>query len=124
LGVGALAVATAGYVASVDPHDPGHYPPCPFLMVTGWYCPACGGLRALHELLHARASDALSLNLYLVLGLPVVVVWWIGWLLGRSSSEGPVRPPAVPRPVVGGVVALGLIFTVMRNLPGSPWLAP
>ncbi|MEJ2068687.1 MAG: DUF2752 domain-containing protein, partial [Deltaproteobacteria bacterium] len=30
------------------------YPPCPFHLITGLYCPGCGSLRALHALFHGR----------------------------------------------------------------------
>src|SRR5690606_29528852 len=50
-----LAVTVAGaaatlVVATVSPEEPGHYPTCPFLALTGAWCPGCGSLRALHAL--------------------------------------------------------------------------
>ena len=38
--------------------SPGHYPTCPFLAITGWYCPGCGSLRAVHDLLHGDLAGA------------------------------------------------------------------
>lgn len=43
--LGAVALPTL-YVASVDPNASGHYPTCPFLQATGWWCPGCGGCAA------------------------------------------------------------------------------
>ncbi|MGW5120324.1 DUF2752 domain-containing protein, partial [Streptomyces noursei] len=43
--VGTLAAVTAAFawVGAVDPNEPGHYPVCPLLHLTGLLCPACGG---------------------------------------------------------------------------------
>ena len=46
LGSGALLAGALGYVGLVDPHKPDSiFPVCPFRLLTGWNCPACGGLR-------------------------------------------------------------------------------
>ncbi|GMA37439.1 DUF2752 domain-containing protein [Demequina litorisediminis] len=44
LAVGAGALAAVTYVGNVDPHEGGHYPTCPSLLLTGFYCPGCGSL--------------------------------------------------------------------------------
>ncbi|HEX8006255.1 MAG TPA: DUF2752 domain-containing protein, partial [Trebonia sp.] len=61
-GVAAITVAATGYVAAVDPNAAGHYPLCPFLAVSGFYCPGCGTLRAVHALAHGDPLAALGLN--------------------------------------------------------------
>src|SRR5687768_7002451 len=61
LGPAATALGVAGaaaYVSVVDPHQPGHYPACPFLAVTGLFCPGCGGLRCAHALAHGDVPAA------------------------------------------------------------------
>ena len=35
---------------------------CPFYAVTGLLCPGCGSLRAMHDLLNLRVSDAFRHN--------------------------------------------------------------
>ena len=35
-----------GVVAVLDPNEPGHYPTCPFLRLTGLGVPGCGSLAA------------------------------------------------------------------------------
>lgn len=37
----------------------GHLPQCSFLQATGYYCPGCGGTRAVRELLHGRFLKSL-----------------------------------------------------------------
>jgi hypothetical protein len=122
LAVGALALAAAGYLAVFDPSRPGHYPTCPILLLTGYYCPGCGGLRALHDLIHGDLLAALSSNLLVVLAVPVVVALWVDWIRNRLSGRASrLRSPAW-LPWVLLVVLLA--FGGLRNLPQMQWLAP
>jgi hypothetical protein len=64
---GLLLGAALTYVGLVDPHRPGSaFPGCPFKLLTGWNCPACGGLRMAHDLLHADLSAAVVDNVFLL----------------------------------------------------------
>ena len=122
LGVAAAALAAAGYVASVDPNVAGHYPTCPFLAVTGWYCPGCGSLRAIHALGHGDLPTALARNPFAVVALGYLAVTWVLWLR-RAVTQRPVRWLAPPR-VLYGVLGAILMFWVLRNLPGWTFLSP
>ena len=42
---------------------------CPFRLVTGGWCPGCGGTRALRHLMHGDVALSLSLNPFLVIVL-------------------------------------------------------
>jgi Protein of unknown function (DUF2752) len=122
LAVGAVALLGAGYVASVDPNVAGHYPGCPLLAITGWYCPGCGSLRALHALGHGDLVTALARNPFAVVGLAYVVISWALWL-GRTARGRPPRWLAPPW-VLYGVLGAILAFWVLRNVPGWTWLSP
>lgn len=122
LGVAAAALAGAGYVASVDPNVAGHYPTCPFLAITGWYCPGCGGLRAAHALAEGDLVTALARNPLAVVVLGYLVVTWVVWLR-RTLTGRPARWLAPPW-VLYGVLGAILAFWVLRNLPGWTWLSP
>jgi Protein of unknown function (DUF2752) len=124
LSVGALGLAAAGYLTAVDPARPGHYPSCPFHLLTGKYCPGCGGLRALHDLLHGQLIAAISSNLLVVLALPVVVGLWAVWTWGRLSGSGRAERVRTPTWLWVALGACMLVFGVLRNLPASSWLAP
>lgn len=122
---GALAAVTAafGYVGAVDPNEPGHYPVCPLLHLTGVYCPACGGLRSAHDIAHGDLVAALGANALAVAGYAVCAVLWLVWI-GRAARG---RPTAGPRPRAVHWWTLGallLAFTVLRNLPFGRGLAP
>lgn len=128
---GGVLVAT-GYVAMVNPNQPGHYPLCPFKAITGWDCPGCGGLRAVHDLAHGNLAAALDQNaLVVVLLIPVAVIMWLGWL--RRAWSGKPRPERnAPTSWLGvawarwspySMLALLIAFTVLRNLPVAHYFA-
>jgi hypothetical protein len=99
LASGALAVGALTYVGLVDPHRPGAlFPACPFKLLTGWNCPACGGLRMTHDLLHGDVSAAVVDNVFLLIGLPLLAIWAV-W---RATQ-------AVPRRGMAALVGLALI---------------
>jgi Protein of unknown function (DUF2752) len=122
LGAAAAALAATGYVAAVDPNAAGHYPTCPFLAITGWYCPGCGALRAVHALAHGDLVTAWARNPFAVLVLGYVVVTWVMWLdrviTGRARRG--LAPPWVLYSLLGAIA----MFWVLRNVPGWTWLSP
>lgn len=104
-----------------DPHQAGSWGVCPVKVITGFDCPGCGSLRAINDLTHLDLVSAASSNLLLVAAVPLSVLAWAWWLKlslqGRSWSPG-----AGWRIFLYAVAAVALVFTVIRNLPGS-WLA-
>src|SRR6478736_1366514 len=109
------AVAAVGLVAVVDPNQPGHYPTCPFLFLTGMYCPGCGSLRALHDLTQLALAGAWGMNPLLVLAVPVVVAAWVGWTV--RTARGRPRTLVVPARAINGLAVLVLLYWVARNIP-------
>ena len=57
-----LALAAAVLIFAFDPATTWWFPSCPLRAVTGWLCPGCGSLRALHALLQGAPLVAFSLN--------------------------------------------------------------
>ena len=107
-----------------DPHQGGSYAYCPWLLLTGTYCPGCGGLRAVNDLTDGDLAAAASSNLIFVASLPVLVLWWASTV--RDRWQGRVRQVAARR---HGMLALAflvvaLAFAVVRNQPSGAWLAP
>jgi len=112
-GSGALLAGAVGYVGLVDPHKPDSvFPVCPFRLLTGWNCPACGGLRMVHDVLHGDLAAAIIDNVFLLVGIPLLV----GWILLRRRSGRSL----LALPAVATVVIAALAWTVVRNLPGFP----
>ena len=75
LAVVALAVAL-GLLVAFDPATTWWFPSCPLYALTGWQCPFCGTLRAIHALLRGAPLTALALN-------PLTIAGLAAWLLAR-----------------------------------------
>ncbi|MCP2338217.1 DUF2752 domain-containing protein [Actinomadura rupiterrae] len=119
---GTVAAATV-VVTFVDPHTPGHYPTCPFLFLTGYYCPGCGGLRMVNSLTHGHVGTAFGFNPLAFVLLPVLVYLWGRWTYCAVRGER-VTTVLLRRGVLAGVVGLLLVYWVVRNLPFAHALAP
>ncbi len=138
--LGAALLLGAGMLAGAlrwrDPHVPGSWGLCPWLVATGTPCPTCGGLRALADLLAGRPGAALAHHAYLVVSLGIGVGIGIGIgvaaglaLLRRAGAPGSgLRlPPRERRGVAGWLwptVAwlTGLVlFGVLRAVNPAWW---
>ena len=125
--IGIAVLSTLGIVVLyvLDPRVPGNYPVCPFYALTGCYCPGCGTLRALYQLLHADVAGALGYNPLTVLSLPFIVY---------SLAAGALRAFRLPAPGpvfvhsrwIWALLAGIVMFWALRNVPVAPltYLAP
>ncbi len=113
LGTGAVLAGALTYIGIADPHRQSSvFPACPFKAITGWNCPACGGLRMTHDLLHGDLAAAVVDNVYLLVGLPLLLTWLlVRWRQGK---------PLMNAPMTVVIVVSALTWTVVRNLPGFP----
>lgn len=124
-----VLVAIGLLVASValhlrDPHRTGSWGFCPWLAMTGTYCPGCGGLRAVNDLTHGDVPAAASSNLLLVGTIPLLAAWWLrrvvdGWHGVRRTVD---ERAALALTLV--LVVAAMLFWVLRNLPFAGWLTP
>ncbi|MGE2737993.1 DUF2752 domain-containing protein [Mycolicibacterium vaccae] len=113
VGTGVAAIGALAYVGLGDPHSPDFvFPACPFKMLTGWNCPACGGLRMTHDVLHGDFAAAFVDNAFLLIGLPLLVVWLI---TQRKRGRTPVGSTTL-----AVILAATVTWTIVRNLPGFP----
>jgi hypothetical protein len=78
-GIVLLALAALVPLAAFDPATTWWFPPCPFHALTGWLCPLCGSLRAMHALLTGAPLAALAFN-------PLTIVGLVGWMIARSRT--------------------------------------
>ncbi len=126
---GPLLLAAAVLGVSVllhlrDPHRSGSWGYCPWFLLTGTYCPGCGGLRAVNDLTRGDLRAAASSNLLFVASIPFVVAWWSRWALDRWRGVVRRRSARLQLGLAFGFLALALSFAVVRSTPVGAWLAP
>jgi Protein of unknown function (DUF2752) len=121
--VALAATAAVGYVGVVDPNLAGHYPACPFLALTGLYCPGCGSLRAVHALAHGHLAEAAGFNVLTCLAVPWLVLAWVTW--SRRLATGRPRPQrAAPGWLIWALLVAVIAFWLLRNAAAFAALAP
>ena len=96
-----LLVALTAALAAFDPATTCWFPSCPFHALTGWLCPLCGSLRAIHALCLGAPLTALAFN-------PLTVAGLAAWLIART------RTMAFCFSARGVAVLIG--FGLLRNL--------
>lgn len=100
---------------------------CGILKLTGIYCPGCGGTRCAKSIASGNWLTAMGHNAMIMTGF-LLLISFLSYLIIRITILG--KPaPKIPHISTGWIwlVILGiLIFTVLRNIPSSPWsmLAP
>ncbi|MEU1182165.1 DUF2752 domain-containing protein [Streptomyces sp. NPDC005820] len=115
-----LAVFVAGaagsaYLYGTDPHQSGRLlPQCPFRLVTGLLCPACGGTRMVYDLMHGHFAQAWLDNRVLLLASPFALALLARWawegLRGRSWR------PTLSGRGIGVILGVAVAWTVVRNV--------
>lgn len=102
-----------------DPTQHALYPVCLFKKMTGYDCPGCGGLRAMHQLLHGDLGQAFRLNAMVVTAVPLLGLFAIrAW--SRATSTTPHRSSPIMF-WAWVLVALIVLFGIVRNLPLWPF---
>jgi hypothetical protein len=108
-----------------DPATSGLFPPCPLRYLTGWSCPGCGSLRAIHQLLQGNLRGAWALNPLTVLFLPFLIYGAASYALFEIRGK---RLPRLFLPAVWirALCAVIILFGIARNIPFHPFelLAP
>ena len=122
LAAGLLALSVLLHLR--DPHRSGSWGYCPWLLLTGTFCPGCGGLRAVNELTHGDLRAAASSNLLFVSSVPLLAAWWVRSMTNRW--RGAPGTPEARRHVVLALLFLAVAvgFAVLRNTATGAWLAP
>ena len=97
-----------------------HLTICMFHTLTGLHCPGCGMTRAAWLLLHGQIGASLRMNPFFI---PLMVL--LGWMavanglpyLGFRSFLPPLRLRAWH---AIAALAILIVFSIVRNIPGSP----
>jgi hypothetical protein len=126
VGAGLVFIAVAAVLLRVfDPATSGVFPPCPLRYVTGWYCPGCGSLRAIHQLLHGNLRAAWAMNPLTVVLLPFLSYGLLSHALYELRGRG-LPQPFLRAAWIRALCAAIVLFGIVRNLPLHPFnlLAP
>ena len=116
-----LAVLAAAMMLDFfDPATSGVFPPCPLRYLTGWYCPGCGSLRALHQLLHGNLSAAWALNPLTILLLPFLAYGIASYALFEIRGQHLPRL-FLPAVWIRALCAVIILFGIARNIPFHPF---
>jgi hypothetical protein len=127
---GLLATTLAAFVGMgllefFDPATSRIFPPCPVHYLTGWYCPGCGSLRAIHQLLHGNLRAAWAMNPLTVVLLPFLSYGLLSSVLFELRGRG-LPQPFLRAVWIRALCVVIVLFGIVRNLPLHPfdWLAP
>jgi hypothetical protein len=124
IGAGVTAAATLA-LHFRDPHASGSYGGCPWLFLTGTYCPGCGGLRAVNELTNGDLAAAFSSNPLFIVLIPVALtLWFIALRRAWVGAPRTRRQEQVHTRLTWAFGLVVLVFWVARNLPAFAWMAP
>jgi Protein of unknown function (DUF2752) len=118
----ATAIGVGAMVFFFNPSTHGFYPVCTFHSLTGLNCPGCGATRALYALLHGNLRLAFKDNALLLVLLALLTIW-----SARIFFQKLKKQPAtfnVPPKFLWTLLVVGIVFAVVRNLPGFEWLSP
>ncbi len=121
-----IAIIIASMVLFLfDPATSSLYPPSPFRLLTGLYCPGCGTLRALHQLLHGNLGKAFGLNPLMVISLPFLAYSYLSY--GLKALTGRSLPSVfIEGKWIWFILQVVIGYWIARNIPLFPfsWLAP
>jgi undecaprenyl pyrophosphate phosphatase UppP len=109
-----------------DPYMAGSRPiflSCVFHQLTGMYCPGCGLSRAIYDLIGFKVLDALRNNaLFVLVVLPVLFYAILAEYLSFIFEKTILPRLRINMKWVILFVVIAVLFTILRNIPHSPWI--
>jgi hypothetical protein len=70
-----------------DPINSDYTPKCWFKVFTGLSCPGCGFQRCMHAMFHGDFLSAIKYNLFLAIGVPIVLVSAVTETIRQNNSS-------------------------------------
>jgi hypothetical protein len=111
--LGASLVITVLYY--FNPTEYGFFPQCPLHAFTGWQCPGCGALRAMHALSHGHLQTAFQFNPLLILVSPFIALLFVRelWLEAQGAHT---NWNAIPAGAIWAILIVLISYGILRNL--------
>ena len=113
-GIGGLLLIGIYYLR--DPSDSYLMPKCPFHLLTGYDCPACGVQRAFHYCLHGDWGTAIRYNYFLILSVPYLIAVAVTTFIHNKKVDVVRRYVHHPTTIMI-FLALTIIWWIVRNIP-------
>lgn len=114
--IGIAIAATLAVLYVLNPVEHQLMPKCPFKLLTGFSCPACGFQRATHAALHGRLGEALAYNYWFTFSLPylgaVVTEKYVLRGAWKKKAESIVEHPVL----IYTYVVTFFAWLVVRNI--------
>jgi len=118
--VSVVLVCGLSLIFVFDPAESKVFPPCAFKTLTGLYCPGCGSLRAVHQVLHGHFLAAIRLNPLMVIFVCATVLIFIGLRLKGKNARRLRR--VLSGASIGWVVLVVIVaYWFCRNIPFYPF---
>lgn len=96
------------------------FPPCLLYELFGIYCPGCGMTRAVIALLQGDVLLSLRQNAFIVLGLIILAIIYIGFVLKVLGIK--IMPCKIKVKIIYILLILSAAYAVLRNF--IPAIAP
>lgn len=97
-----------------DPTNAQLAPKCPFKLLTGLDCPACGNQRSLHSLLHGDILKAIMLNPFLYIALPFMGILVYVTIVDKNNSTR-LRAVMFHKYSIYSYIAIFIVWWIFRN---------
>lgn len=99
-----------------NPESSVWFPKCPFYLLTGYQCPACGIQRAAYQVLHFHFKEAFYYNPFLVISVPYALLLILVTWIAPQPRFPKLREFCYHNITVKIYVVLTVIWWIVRNL--------
>ena len=114
----ALALAVGLILYRFSPTAYWFWPKCPFRLITGLSCPACGIQRFVHAFTNGHISEAIAYNYFLVYALPYVACLVATYYMPDGRLKRRMEGVFESRTAVGIYIVMFCVWLVVRNILG------
>ena len=116
--VAAVVLAVGLVLWLFDPSAYTLWPKCPFRLMTGFNCPACGIQRFLHALSEGNVAQALHFNYWLAYALPYTFLLLLAWLWPSDQQRKRMERYLHSKVAVWTFIVSFVAWFAVRNIVG------
>lgn len=113
-----LIIVAVGLYSLYDPAAIDLFPKCPFKLLTGLSCPACGLQRSFHSLLCGNICEALSYNYFFILSIPYAIAIIVAYVCRKLHRGSRYIRFVEHKYGVYTYIVLFFVWFIIRNILG------